>query len=132
MKKITFVLSLFILICASCNDDNGEKAPNIVNMQDCSVIKTALIDENIKLLRETIDPYFSEKKPELIPMSEYFQLFVEETGTYPDMIVSHSCFNCIETLPPMSEITFDIHTKKGSIRRTIDLQLEGGRTLQSY
>ena len=59
--------------------------------------------------------------------SNTFEVLVEEIKACPALQVSSSCYNCIYTLPPQSEIAVTVSENGQEISRTIDLGYQDGK-----
>ncbi len=99
-----------------CHVKNYSGDQNIILKQlDYALFKKYLIEKNIGELNTVINSYFS------ILDEEHFNLFIAEIMKCSDIKIVYSCYECIKTLPVMSEVSMIITTDSGEVERTIDL-----------
>lgn len=117
---LSFLLSLVFI---SCSNDDEEQIKPLTESQ----IKEALILRNNEVLRTKINAYLSQfPTNESTTDDDYKKMFnslIENFNSLNGINVTYSCYNCIYTLPPKSEIDLEIDTSSEITTRVLVFQI---------
>ena len=119
--NIFLLLIVFLLFLISC-----EKEDKIVN-PDCANFTEALIYLNSDSVKKVIDKLTIDLNPDVKEddnwgQRENISLLIERLNSQCENISANlSCYACIYTLPPQSEIIISIDSARVQIKRVVDI-----------
>jgi hypothetical protein len=117
MKKLMSCLLIVIpVLLAGCEEDDDPIDKTVL----CSQLANALV-VNDKQAVETYINKFLNAQQAGIGLHQSFDDLKEEIEACPSMQVTGSCFGCIETNPPQSEIMIATTANNQIVNKTIDL-----------
>ena len=130
MKKYWY---LFLIISSAfftgCSKEEGIAPEAFIS---CSNLTEALIEIDPELVGAEINSFLEKFKANPTEMDEYghkgtFENLIEKINVCPNLEVVSSCYNCIYTNPPQSEILISITGSNQELRRTLGLQHKEGK-----
>lgn len=109
MKRYILIWLSFLTI--SCSKDAGSTSI------DCASLRQGLLDDDVAAVDASLGDLLNVK---------YTQENINQLGTSIsqscDMTIEYACFNCVQTLPPQSEIGLKFLDNHGdSIVKNLDL-----------
>jgi len=129
--NIIFVAIIMIMALAVCSKTQDNSAPYL----NYTELAKNIVKDDIEALRKQIDAYFSRLTPMRIEEDrcgnkERFDRFVADLEQSADIVVIYSCYGCIYTYPPISEIKVKAVYQNQEIERVIDLFLREKEVLK--
>lgn len=124
---------LVFLILSSVLFYGCEKEEEIeLSSISCTSFTEALIEIDPELVGSEINPFLQEFRGSPTKVDNYghegaFEALVEEINSCPNLVVVSSCYNCVYTNPPQSEIQINITDSSQELRRTLGLQHKDGK-----
>ena len=125
-NKINIMLGaiVMIMVLAVCSKTQDNSAPYLNSTE----LAKNIVNDDIEALRKQIDSYFSRLTPKPIEEDrcgnkERFDRFVADLEQCADISIIHSCYGCVYTLPPISEIKVKTIYQNRESERVIDLIL---------
>lgn len=117
MKRLTLVLvTMLIVSLLSCNDDP------IVPRLDKEAFINGLINYNAGLVTLEIDKLTVDLKPKSDGHQTNLTTLIQRIEQQTESIsVVNSCYACVYTLPPQSEIVLKVDSLGTQVLRTIDI-----------
>jgi len=128
MKKVlSYVFIPLLFLFTSCNTEDDDSLNKTVV---CSKLADALVVNNSEKVQAEIKKLIDAQSA-VNGLKESFDKLIVQIESCPDMQVIDSCFGCIETNPPQSEIRVAITVNSQISNKTIDL-LHKDNTLTFY
>ena len=129
-ENMKWLIYLFVLASATffgCEEKGI--APSTLS---CTGLTSALLENDAGEAGTEINPFLQQFKAKPTGDDEYghsntFNALVEEINACPSLQVNSSCYNCIYTDPPQSEIAVTVSDNGQEISRTIDLGYQDGK-----
>lgn len=127
MKYLCFyIFSFSSFLLSGWNEKEDFQIEPSIN---CTDLTKALLERDYELLRAVISPFLQHH---ILPPSEKDQYghaqayvkIIEQINACPTMEVVFSCYYCIETLPPFSEIAISLTFNDQVTEMAIHLQPE--------
>lgn len=125
-----WLFSVFVLASVTFfGCENKDVAPSTLS---CSGLANALYENDVDKVGTEINAFLQQFNASPTSEDEYghsktFKALVEEINACPSLQVNSSCYNCIYTLPPQSEIAISVSDNGQEISRTIDLGYKNGK-----
>lgn len=101
---------------------------------NCEKLRTGILTNNKELVKEEInritlsfrpDPAASDLYGHRLNIEKLVQMLKEDCN----LSASADCYNCIQTLPPQTEIYITISTGSATVNKVIDLSYDSQRHL---
>jgi len=122
MNKLFYIATILIVI--SCKKD-------VIESPDCKRLRTGLLELNESIVKQEIEKLTADLHPQ--PQAEdptghmyNLQILVDRLNNdCSEFIASVSCYACIETYPPMSEVLVEFEEAGETRKVIIDLVTSG-------
>ena len=129
MKLLLRVFLIATVTFSGC-EEKKELAPKPT--LSCTGFANAFLEKNTEELGSEINAFLQQFKANPTEEDAYghedtFEALVEEINACPSLQVNSSCYNCIYTDPPQSEIAYRVPVNGQEISRTIDLGYKDGK-----
>ena len=128
MRKCFTILMVISYLVLSCKEDNVSPEQNI----SCDELTAALIDnegDNIKEIINQVlhsyEPHDSNKPDD----KERLEALIKQLESCPDIKVTDSCYACMQSLPPQSGISLEIHRDGQIINKFMQLKHDNQNNL---
>ena len=111
---------------------NCEKELAPEHVFNCTSLASVLLENDSEKAGAEINAFLQQFKASPTNEDEYgrsntLEALVEEINACPSLQVNSSCYNCIYTNPPQSEITVTVSDNGQEISRTFDLGYQDGK-----
>jgi hypothetical protein len=116
-EKLLYCLLLLVpMLLAGCKEDDDSIDKTVL----CVQLADALVNNDKQSIEIEINRLLNAQQAGT-DLRESFDKLKEEIEACPSMQVIDSCFECIETNPPQSEIRIAITANNQTVNKTIDL-----------
>lgn len=118
MKKLLYLILISIpILFGGCDSEDDASLDKTVV---CSKLAGALManeEDNVKVQIHNL----LNAQGDINALEESFEKLIEQIDSCPTLQVTYSCFGCIYTGPPQSEIRVTVNQNNQTISRVIDL-----------
>ena len=129
--NILFITVTTMMVLAVCTKSQTYSVPYLNSAE----LAKNIVNDDIEALRKQIDAYFCRLAPKPTEEDKFgnierFNRFVADLKQSVDIEVIYDCYECVKTLPPISEIKVKAVYQNQELERVIDLFLRDGEVLK--
>lgn len=122
MNKLTYAVLLILLLCVVSCENSTES-----NSLDCEKLIEGLVSLDVGIVKSEMNKLVIDLNPKITANDQLghlnnFSTLVDRINTHCEKLESKLiCYACIETYPPITEISISLDSAGVSVKRVVDI-----------